>query len=143
MDSEVVNFHFAFPRLNAWDAGSRNVDDSEQVEDYLWVFGSKAIPSKQQRPDHWTDEAACQGMDPEVFDAKSAFEDDKAIQTCRGCPVRGDCLDVALSDLRIEGIWGGTTHFQRVTYAKEGVIVPPWMVRNSDRTLRRARRRAS
>lgn len=36
-----------------------------------------------------------------------------AIAVCQSCPVRQPCLDFAMTDLRIEGVWGGLTHAQR------------------------------
>ena len=36
-----------------------------------------------------------------------------AIETCNACPARSDCLEFALRDASLEGIWGGTTVEER------------------------------
>ena len=66
------------------------------------------------------DQAACQGVDPELFfperrDRKSTA--DKAIAICQTCPVTEDCLRYALALDRTYfwswGIWGGTSKGDR------------------------------
>ncbi len=37
----------------------------------------------------------------------------KAQALCEGCPVRQDCLEVALGDPDLMGLWGGTTESER------------------------------
>ena len=40
------------------------------------------------------------------------------LETCDSCPVRGDCLNYALTaDFTAIGIWGGTSTIERVTLA--------------------------
>jgi WhiB family redox-sensing transcriptional regulator len=34
-------------------------------------------------------------------------------EMCEACPVRGECLDFALADESITGLWGGTTDAER------------------------------
>lgn len=62
----------------------------------------------------WIGAAACKGMDtslffPETGDSKQAVE---AKNVCRGCPVRGECLNYAILNREI-GIWGGTSGIDR------------------------------
>jgi WhiB family redox-sensing transcriptional regulator len=37
---------------------------------------------------------------------------------CASCPVKQECFDYAVSDWRIQGIWGGTTDDQRAQIRK-------------------------
>ena len=64
----------------------------------------------------WQFLGACDGADPEAFfPAKvRATRDDcaAALAYCGRCRVREDCLEFAL-DHRAQGIWGGTTDFER------------------------------
>lgn len=65
----------------------------------------------------WMDQAECaKHPDPELWfpstgDPTTVSAPARAI--CEQCPVRQPCLDFAMTDLRIEGVWGGTTHAQR------------------------------
>jgi WhiB family redox-sensing transcriptional regulator len=68
--------------------------------------------------EHWTDLAACRGVDPEIFfpvsTAGPALEDvAEAKRVCAGCPVTADCLSWALRAGESAGIWGGTTPDER------------------------------
>jgi WhiB family transcriptional regulator, redox-sensing transcriptional regulator len=61
----------------------------------------------------WRDDAACTDVDPELFYPEVGESPDPALATCAGCPVRTICLELALTNYEGEGIWGGTTPFQR------------------------------
>jgi WhiB family redox-sensing transcriptional regulator len=66
----------------------------------------------------WQHHAACRYEDPELFfpigTAGPALEAiDKAKAVCRGCPVREQCLELALSSGQDSGVWGGLTPTER------------------------------
>jgi WhiB family transcriptional regulator, redox-sensing transcriptional regulator len=68
--------------------------------------------------EHWTDFAACRGVDPELFFPVSASgpaldQVAEAKRVCASCPVRPDCLAWALRAGESAGIWGGTTPEER------------------------------
>jgi WhiB family transcriptional regulator, redox-sensing transcriptional regulator len=68
--------------------------------------------------EHWTDWAACRGVDPELFYPVSvagpALEQvDRAKEVCARCSVTADCLAWALRAGEPAGIWGGTTPEER------------------------------
>lgn len=68
--------------------------------------------------EHWTDLAACRGVDPELFYPVSAtgpaqMQVAEAKEVCAGCPVTADCLNWALRAGEPAGIWGGTTPDER------------------------------
>jgi WhiB family transcriptional regulator, redox-sensing transcriptional regulator len=56
--------------------------------------------------------ALCREIDPELF---FPIMHDDVIQTrqakaiCKGCELKQACLDYALADPKIMGIWGGTS----------------------------------
>ncbi len=61
----------------------------------------------------WMADAACRGMDPDVFHPVRGGSRDAAFLACKGCPVKAECFDYAMEN-RIEiGIWGGTSAKQR------------------------------
>jgi WhiB family redox-sensing transcriptional regulator len=43
----------------------------------------------------------------------------KAKAVCEGCPVKGVCLDYALTNFIKHGVWGGTTERQRQRMRRE------------------------
>jgi len=65
-------------------------------------------------PGDWVHNARCRQSPggcsiffPQTADAAAA----KSV--CRGCPVRGECLDYAMANPDLHGIWGGTTRAER------------------------------
>lgn len=59
----------------------------------------------------WIREAACVGAPPEWF-----FDQvhPTARELCAICPVRQDCLDLAIANDEQYGFWGGMTTHERV-----------------------------
>ena len=60
----------------------------------------------------WHLEAACAGVDPEVFFPVVGGTPYPAKQICRRCRVIDACLSWALEN-RPDGVWGGTTERER------------------------------
>lgn len=61
----------------------------------------------------WMHQAACRGMDTEIWFADSEAAHSIAKGVCRRCPVAETCLRYALDIQGTWGIWGGTTRPQR------------------------------
>lgn len=61
----------------------------------------------------WMASGACLGMDPTLFFPGRGESHKPALDVCRGCPVRQDCLDYALDNRIKFGVWGATTERQR------------------------------
>ncbi len=62
----------------------------------------------------WRDQAACRGLDPEVFYPQEDDDDaEVAKEVCGLCTVRTSCLEHALSSREKEGVWGGATERER------------------------------
>lgn len=91
--------------------------DIEEVEDP--PPGAVApVPAGLRRDRPWVRGALCMGADPEIFfpdgtGAPALRDEARAKAICAGCPVRRDCLDWALGVGEAEGIWGGTTPYER------------------------------
>ena len=64
-------------------------------------------------PSEWMRQAACRGMDAEVFFPSTDQRVRAALAVCRRCPVRAPCLAYALGDPELVGIWAGTTGEER------------------------------
>ena len=74
--------------------------DTVPIE-WLMAPGAPELPDLLNRPS-WHQQAACRGSTSTFF---SNIEVARA--TCRKCPVRQECYDVAMADPSLEGIWAG------------------------------------
>jgi WhiB family redox-sensing transcriptional regulator len=61
----------------------------------------------------WRELAACRGADLNLFFPGRGESAEPARRVCAGCPVREPCLDYALSNGIIHGIWGGLAERDR------------------------------
>lgn len=63
----------------------------------------------------WMEHAACLGQDPDLFFPPPGTypSSEHAIEICRSCPVREQCLDWAIANHQDHGIWGGLNAKQR------------------------------
>ncbi len=61
----------------------------------------------------WMPQAACRGMNPEVFFPATDQRVRAAVAVCRLCPVQAPCLAYALADPELVGIWAETTSEER------------------------------
>lgn len=55
----------------------------------------------------WATEAACKGMDPDLFHPVEADRTGPARAVCACCPVKPECLEFALATRQEYGVWGG------------------------------------
>lgn len=75
----------------------------------------------------WQDDAACVGKDPDAWfpDPSDIRGTENAISVCNGCPVRSQCLELALTaeadGAARFGIFGAKTPVQRARMANKGV----------------------
>ncbi len=70
------------------------------------------------------DLGACRHVDPAVFDPAPGDEitEARAKRYCHTCPVRLDCLALALRVPNMPGIWGGLTAIERARHARSSTI---------------------
>ena len=61
----------------------------------------------------WNDQAACRGLDPEIFYPVSEEEAERAKAVCGQCAVQASCLEHALGSRERDGVWGGATEKER------------------------------
>jgi len=57
----------------------------------------------------WTKDANCYGHTKLMF----SQQEDRAKAKCYGCPVQDPCLEYALSNMEMHGVWGGLTADER------------------------------
>ncbi|MEZ5376302.1 MAG: WhiB family transcriptional regulator [Acidimicrobiales bacterium] len=61
----------------------------------------------------WQEFSNCLGVDPDLFFPERGASTREAKEVCRGCVVRGDCLEFALANGEKFGIWGGMSERER------------------------------
>lgn len=61
----------------------------------------------------WRRQAACLGLDPDIFFPFTGESDAEARAVCATCVVTAECLEHALTAAEYVGIWGGTSERQR------------------------------
>lgn len=101
-------------------------------KDHLTNSDSGDIPHqslpKSTNKHHWSTKAACADMNGKMFPKghKDLSYITEARKICRGCPVRKECLEYALtfpaSDLH--GVWAGLTPRQLAAEAQRRGIKP-------------------
>jgi WhiB family redox-sensing transcriptional regulator len=73
----------------------------------------RAQPDPPSEERSWHDQANCLGVDPDLFFPERGASTREAKEVCRGCVVREDCLEYALSNGEKFGIWGGMSERER------------------------------
>ena len=61
----------------------------------------------------WRELAACRGAELNLFFPERGESAGPARRVCSACPVREPCLDYAISNRIVHGIWGGLTERER------------------------------
>lgn len=62
----------------------------------------------------WMADATCMDADPDAFHVPIGGDPRPAKRICDACPVSDECLQYALETGQRHGIWGGTTHRERL-----------------------------
>ena len=70
-------------------------------------------PPPEPEAPSWQDFANCLGVDPDLFFPERGASTWEAKEVCRGCVVRGECLEFALANGEKFGIWGGMSERER------------------------------
>ena len=65
-------------------------------------------------PSEWQLQAACRGQGPHEFVRGPRSDYGPMREICESCPVQRECLDCALADETLTGLWGGTTDPERI-----------------------------
>ncbi|MGW3108812.1 WhiB family transcriptional regulator [Streptomyces sp. NPDC001100] len=76
----------------------------------------------------WAQRAACVHEDPELFFPLSATgpalrQELAAKRVCLVCPVIRQCLDWAIDNGQVHGVWGGTSERERAELSRGADLV--------------------
>lgn len=77
------------------------------------TFESQSFRDQSGLPPNWREDAACKGLNPELFHPARGEDAYQAIAVCAGCLVVEQCLHFALSNGIKVGIYGGKSERQR------------------------------
>ena len=83
----------------------------------------------------WRELAACRGADLDLFFPERGESAEPARQVCARCPVRQPCLDYAVTNRIVHGVWGGLTGRERRALQSRWVRASR---RDRDRAIRAA-----
>lgn len=67
----------------------------------------------------WQEYANCLGVDPDLFFPERGASTREAKEVCRGCVVREECLEYAITHAEKFGIWGGLSERERRRIRRE------------------------
>lgn len=81
--------------------------------------------------DGWEERAACRGADVELFFSVEEADQKAALEFCSRCEVRAECLESAVANREMYGIWGGMFESDRRSLIRD--------IRRREREKRRAR----
>ena len=73
----------------------------------------RTLPAPARFAARWRELAACRGTDLEVFFPGRGETAGPARRVCARCPVREPCLDYAITNRIVHGVWGGLTERER------------------------------
>lgn len=98
------------PKKAATASGRGGYSDMELLLDFVLVDKST----------DWKDEAACKGLETNQFFPEKGFNTtaEEAKLICNRCSVKQKCLDYALTNHIMQGVWGGKTGNQRKEYLR-------------------------
>lgn len=70
-------------------------------------------PGSNVRDRDWRDAGLCAQADPEAFFPEKGAKNAAVKRICLRCPIREQCLNWALENHPVEGIWGGLSERER------------------------------
>ena len=73
----------------------------------------RTLPAPARFAARWRELAACRGADLSLFFPERGESAEPARRVCAACPVRQPCLDYAITNGIVHGIWGGLTERER------------------------------
>ena len=95
----------------------------------------QTLPAPARFAARWRELAACRGTDLGLFFPERGESAEPARRVCARCPVREPCLDYAVTNRIVHGVWGGLTGRERRALQSRWVRTSR---RDRDRAIRAA-----
>lgn len=95
--------------------GAELVPEPEPKQLKVTVFGGGSIqlPEAALPMGPWVKDAACKGVDTGLFYPERGEPTRHALEVCKPCTVKAECLQYAIDNSERWGVWGGMTERQR------------------------------
>lgn len=74
--------------------------------------------------DLWMEEAVCATVDPELWYPEKGGSTQEAKFLCSRCPVAARCLEYALANQEVWGVWGGLSGRERRSLKRGQPLIP-------------------
>ena len=105
------------PDIVPIDPSARSQEQKREMLDRQRSHLDPVAPTAPQdddpNPKTWKDKANCYGSDTGVFYPSNDASVDVPKRVCGDCPVKVECLEFALSNNEVFGVWGGTSERER------------------------------
>lgn len=98
------------------------------------MASTHAITRDVMADEGWQEEGACRGADVEIFFSVDEEDQQRALEFCARCDVRQDCLEFAIENREMYGIWGGMSESDRRSLIRD--------IRRREREARKRRKEA-
>ncbi len=94
------------------------------LADTLWLMKPEApelatFADLTRRPE-WMSKGSCHQTDTTSYFPERGQDIRPAKAVCATCPVAAECLAYAMADMTIVGVWGGTSHVERIKLSRSG-----------------------
>lgn len=105
---DITNFNFS------------DIDAKQTKINTIQNIGNHVVRSIEAstKADEWQKSGLCNQTDPESFYPEKGGSVKHAKQICQGCEVRSECLEFALANNEVFGVWGGLTVEERIALQK-------------------------
>lgn len=89
-------------------------EDRARIAGYLQLLLLERL-RRVLRNAYWRDDAQCREIDQDMFFPEKGAKNvsREAISLCGRCEVAEQCLNYAMTNHPVHGVWGGTTEYHR------------------------------
>lgn len=94
-------------------AEAQTMEAEEPTPLKVTVVGTIQLPEAALPMGPWVKHAACKGVDTNLFYPERGEPTRHALEVCKPCTVKAECLQYAIDNSERWGVWGGMTERQR------------------------------
>jgi WhiB family redox-sensing transcriptional regulator len=109
-------------RQRSEDGEETSTNSTTTTEQVAKGIGKAGLTEDDFLEKGWQDLANCLGVDPDLFFPERGASTREAKEVCKGCSVRAECLEYALSNGERFGIWGGLSERERRRLRRQRVM---------------------